>query len=66
MRPNYKPDDLQQDTFVPICFENAFHHLMDRVDLPAFDDHYGGNHEWGTRVLPGVEAFRLVSLPGSG
>ena len=49
-KPRYKPVNLQQDAFVPICFakqilpgtfEYALHHLMEhQVDLSAFDAYY--------------------------
>ena len=48
--PRYKPVNLQQDAFVPICFdkqilpgtfEHALHHLLEEtVDLSAFDTQY--------------------------
>ena len=57
--PRYKPVNLQQDSFVPICFEKqvlpgtfeyALHHLMEqRVDLSAFDAHYD-NDSLGARA----------------
>ncbi|MCP5458691.1 MAG: IS1182 family transposase [Gammaproteobacteria bacterium] len=49
-KPRYKPTDLRQDAFVPLCFgkqilpgafEYALHHLLEyKVDLSAFDAHY--------------------------
>ncbi|MCP5438991.1 MAG: IS1182 family transposase [Chromatiaceae bacterium] len=54
--PRYKPINLQQDAFVPICFdkqilpgtfEYALHHLLEAsVDLSVFDAHYA-NDELG-------------------
>ncbi|WP_052470178.1 hypothetical protein [Thiolapillus brandeum] len=48
--PRYRPVNLAQDAFVPVCFdkqilpgtfEYALHHLMEhQVDLSAFDAHY--------------------------
>jgi transposase len=57
--PRYKPVNLQQDAFVPICFdkqilpgtfEYALHHLMeDKVDLSSFDAYYD-NDDLGARA----------------
>jgi len=68
MRPRYKPDNLHQDAFVPICFEQqilpgtfeyALHHLMDKVDLSAFDEQYK-NHERGARAYHPKILLKIV------
>ena len=51
--PRYKPTNLGQDAFVPLCFEkqilpgtfeHALNHLLEhKVDLAAFDAHYAND-----------------------
>ena len=67
--PRYKPVNLQQDAFVPICFdkqilpgtfEYALHHLLEhQVDLSAFDAHYG-NDALGARAYHPKVLLKLV------
>ena len=68
MGPRYKPDNLHQDAFVPICFdrqilpgtfEYALHHLMDQVDLSVFDSHYR-NYEHGARAYHPKVLLKIV------
>jgi transposase len=69
MRPRYKPDHLEQDAFVPVCFdkqilpgtfEYALHHLLEhRVDLSAFDGQYK-NHERGARAYHPKILLKIV------
>jgi len=68
MGPRYKPDNLQQDAFVavrfdqqilPGTFEYALHHLMDQVDLSAFDDHFN-NHARGARAYHPKVLLKIV------
>ena len=67
--PRYKPVNLQQDAFVPICFdkqilpgtfEYALHHLMEEtVDLSAFDAHYA-NDALGARAYHPKVVLKIV------
>jgi transposase len=67
--PRYKPVNLQQDAFVPICFdkqilpgtfEYALHHLMEhQVDLSAFDADYD-NAKYGARAYHPKVLLKLV------
>ena len=62
--PRYKPVNLAQDAFVPVCFEKqilpgsfeyALHHLMEhRVDLSAFDAHYDNDARGARAYAPKV------------
>ena len=68
-KPRYKPANLQQDAFVPICFdkqilpgtfEYALHHLMEhRVDLSAFDAYYD-NAKLGARAYHPKVLLKIV------
>lgn len=67
--PRYKPVNLQQDAFVPLCFdkqilpgtfEYALHHLMEhRIDLCAFDAHYA-NDGLGARAYHPKVLLKIV------
>jgi len=67
--PRYKPANLGQDAFVPICFEKqivpgtfeyALHHLMEHtVDLSAFDAQYD-NDERGARAYHPKVLLKIV------
>ena len=67
--PRYKPVNLPQDAFVPICFdkqilpgtfEHALHHLLEhKVDLSAFDAHYA-NDELGARAYHPKVLLKIV------
>ena len=67
--PRYKPSNLQQDAFVPLCFdkqilpgtfEHALHHLLEhKVDLSAFDAHYA-NDEAGARAYHPKILLKIV------
>ena len=67
--PRYKPVNLQQDAFVPICFdkqilpgtfEYALHHLLEEtVDLSAFDAHYA-NDALGARAYHPKVLLKIV------
>ncbi len=67
--PRYKPVNLQQDAFVPICFdkqilpgtfEYALHHLFEHsVDLSAFDAQYD-NDALGARAYHPKVLLKIV------
>jgi transposase len=67
--PRYKPVNLQQDAFVPICFdkqilpgtfEYALHHLLEHtVDLSAFDALYD-NDKLGARAYHPKVLLKIV------
>jgi len=67
--PRYKPVNLAQDTFVPVCFDKqilpgtfkyALHHLMEhRVDLSASDSHYANEHR-GVRAYDPKVLLKIV------
>ena len=67
--PRYKPVNLAQDAFVPVCFEKqilpgtfeyALHHLMEhKVDLSAFDAYYDNDHR-GARAYDPKVLLKIV------
>ena len=67
--PRYKPVNLQQEAFVPICFdkqilpgtfEYALHHLLEHsVDLSAFDAQYA-NDGLGARAYHPKVLLKIV------
>jgi len=68
-KPRYKPTNLQQDAFVPLCFdkqilpgtfEYALHHLLEhKVDLSAFDEQYN-NADYGACAYQPKILLKLV------
>ena len=67
--PRYKPVNLAQDAFVPVCFEKqilpgtfeyALHHLMEhKVDLSAFDAYYDNDNR-GARAYDPKVLLKIV------
>jgi transposase len=66
--PRYKPVNLQQDAFVPISFakqilpgtfEFALHHLLEQIDLSAFDAAYA-NDKAGARAYHPKVLLKIV------
>jgi hypothetical protein len=60
MSPRLLPVDLQAQ-LVPGSFAHAVHHLVDKLDLFAFDAHYGRRFATVERVFGNVRANKRLN-----